>query len=447
MDNKDLQDIKSLMKDKIAVSNFQLNDSMNIKNKKIVWLKNLTAIAACIIFTSGIIFSNKISTKIYDLAVAKKVEKIAVNTKTTAKFNVEYSESNEEIIDLENNNQGLSQDNIKIKVDDIAMDDNNLKVTFNIELSDNITQKINKEKGVEAEFSDLIITDENDNILFCEDVERVKKILNIDSIEGYSAESGLSFEEYEQKILNENEKYYDGYASSYVLKYNGNSIKLMYNMNLVGQEKYYPRCNKLNFAIGEIKIINDAENDFGGTKLNYQGKWNVSLDLPENITNRKMITYKMVENEANEQNKVKIFNVLDSGTEVKLRLKAPEVTESDISPQLKLINELDLENPTVQIRDYFVDELMASEEYRKYEDDLSKRYMIQEAYIEDETGKKYDIERGAYANGGGKISKDNFYEPALVFNLKEKDIKENLKLHVKYFDKEYVFDLVKEAEV
>ena len=114
MDNKDLQDIKSLMKDKIAVSNFQLNNNMDIKNKKIIWLKNLTAIAACIIFTSGIIFSNKISTKIYDLAVAEKVEKVAVNTKTTAKFNAEYSESNEEIIDLENNNQGLSQDNIKI---------------------------------------------------------------------------------------------------------------------------------------------------------------------------------------------------------------------------------------------------------------------------------------------------------------------------------------------
>ena len=447
MDNKDLQDIKDLMKDKIAVSNFQLNSNMDKKIKKISLIKNLSTIAACIIFTSGIIFSNQISNKIYDLAIAKEVEKVAINTKTSAKFNVEYSESNEEIIDLENNNQGLSQDNLKIKVDDIVMDDNNLKVTFNIELSDEISKKINAQKGVEAAFPDLLITDENGNILYCQDMQKVEELLNIDYTAGYSPEGNISFDEYQEKVLKENEKYFDGYVYSYVLEHSGNSIKLMYNMNLVGQEKYYPRCKNLNFEIRNIKIINDAENEFGGTKLNYQGKWNISLELPENIINRKMNTYKMIENETNGENEVILFNVLDSGTEVKLRLKAPEVTESDISPQLKLINELELENPTVQIRDYFVDELMASEEYRKYQDDLSKKYMIQEAYIQDETGKRYELHRGAYANGGGTISEDNFYEPALVFNFKERDIKENLKLHVKYFDVDYEFDIVKEAEI
>ena len=41
MDNKDLQDIKDLMKDKIAVSNFQLNSNMDKKIKKISLIKNL----------------------------------------------------------------------------------------------------------------------------------------------------------------------------------------------------------------------------------------------------------------------------------------------------------------------------------------------------------------------------------------------------------------------
>lgn len=448
MDNKDLQDIKRLVKEKIAVSNFQKNNNMDKKVTKVYCFKNLNTIAACIVFILGIVFSNQISTQIYDIVIDKKVEKIAVKSKASAKFNVEYSNSNEEIIDLENNNQGLSQDNVKIKVDDIVMDDNNLKVTFDIKLSDGITKKINKEKGVEAEFPDFIITDENKNILFCQDVEKVEKILNIDSISEYSStQSDLSLEKYREKVLQENNKYFGGYVYSYVLKYSGNTIKLMYNMNLVGQEKYYPRCSKLNFEIGNINIINDAENEFGGTKLNYKGKWNISLDLPESITNRKKTTYKIIDNQSNGENTITLFNVLDSGTEVKLKLKAPNVIESDMSPQLKLINELELENPTVQIRDYFVDELMASEEYRKYQDDLAKKYMIEDAYIQDETGKKYELQRGAYANGGGKVSEDNFYEPALVFNFKEKDIKENLKLRVKYCDVEYEFNLVKEAEV
>lgn len=201
----------------------------------------------------------------------------------------------------------------------------------------------------------------------------------------------------------------------------------------------------MKLEIENIKIINDVENEFGGTQLKYQGNWSLYVELPENIVNRKMIKYKVAE-ESSEENKVLYFNILDSGTEVKLRLKAPEV-EDDISPQLKLINALELENPSTQIRDYFVDELMASDEYGKYEEELRKKYIIQENYIEDENGKKYELLRGAYSNGGGNVTEDNFYEPTLVFNIKPNNAENNFKLHIKYCDIDYVFELIKEGEV
>lgn len=422
MNNIDLQDIKNITKEKIAVSNFKQGDCMEKRAKYniVFWTRTLTSISACLIFSCGIIFSKNISTNIYDYAIASK-EQVDINGGTNAKFSGEYSVSDEEIIDLENNNQGISQDSVKIKVEDVTMDDNNLEVTFNVELTEEISQKLNSKRGLEIEFDDLLITDEEENVL-------VK--FNKDSKENNSNNGIESFE---------------GNTNSYVLKYNGKNAKVIYSMNLVGKEKYFPRCNKLNFEIKNIKIINDAENEFGGTQLKYQGKWNLSVDLPENIVNRKMIKYKLAK-ESSEENKVLYFNILDSGTEVKLRLKAPEV-EDDISPQLKLINALEIENPSTQIRDYFVDELMASDEYRKYEEDLRKKYIIQEHYLEDENGKKYELLRGGYSNGGGNITEDNFYEPTLIFNVKTNNAPNNFKLHIKYCDIEYVFELVKEGEV
>lgn len=423
MNEFDLQDIKNITKIKIAVSNFQSNNNMkkDRDSKSVLWTRTLTSISACIIFSCGIFFSKNISTHIYNYASNLKSEKTTVNNGSTAKFGGEYSISNEEIIDLENNNQGILQDNLKVKVEDVTMDDNNLEIKFDVELAEEISKKLNSKRGLEIEFEDLLITDEEENVL-------VK--FNKDSKENNSNNDIESFE---------------GNTNSYVLKYNGKNAKVIYSMNLVGKEKYFPRCNKLNFEIKNIKIINDAENEFGGTQLKYQGKWNLSVDLPENIVNRKMIKYKLAK-ESSEENKVLYFNILDSGTEVKLRLKAPEV-EDDISPQLKLINALEIENPSTQIRDYFVDELMASDEYRKYEEDLRKKYIIQEHYLEDENGKKYELLRGGYSNGGGNITEDNFYEPTLIFNVKTNNAPNNFKLHIKYCDIEYVFELVKEGEV
>ena len=100
MDNKDLQDIKKIMKQKIAVSNFQKNsDVMKNENKKIFVLQNIASISACIVFVCGIIFSKQITNGVYEYAIAEKdIEKLAINSVGITKFNGEYSDSNEEII-------------------------------------------------------------------------------------------------------------------------------------------------------------------------------------------------------------------------------------------------------------------------------------------------------------------------------------------------------------
>ncbi len=449
MNDFDIQDIKNMTKAKIAISNFQSNNSMekNRKSKIVFWTRILTSISACIIFSCGIIFSEEISVYIYDYAMSNKIEQTTINNGNMARFSGEYTISEEEIIDLQNNNQGLSQDNVKLKVEDITMDDNNLEIKFNMELSDEIYKKLNTKRGLDIKFQDLLITDENNNVLVSLNEDKAIQILNIDYEAEYQKNPKCERDEIKENSLLANERYFGGNIRSYVLKCDEKNVKVVYSMNLVGQSKYYPRCKNLKFEIGKIKILNDMESDYGGIVLNYQGKWSMTLELPENIVNRKRTSYNMLENESLQENKIVYFNTLESGSEIKLSLKAPEVVESDTSPQLNLINTLEVENPSTQIRDYFVDELMASDEYIKYEDDLRKRYMIQDAYIEDENGKQYRNKRGAYSNWSGNITEDGFYEPTLLLEFSKKDIKNNLKLHVTYFDKEYIFDLVKEAEV
>lgn len=447
MDKFDLEEIKNITKEKIAISNFQYNSDMKKNNKLLHMSRRLVSISACIVLLCGIIFSKEISTHIYNYAINFNSEKTTVNNGSTAKFSGEYSISDEEIIDLGNNNEGISQDNLKIKVEDITMDDNNLEVKFNVELSEEILSKLNGKKGIKIEFEDLLITDEEKNVLVGLNEDSVIGLLNIDYKTEYQKHLDWEYESIKKNSIKENEKYFGGNIHSYTLKYDKKRARVVYSMNLVGESKYYPRCKNLNFEIEKIKILGNSGTGYDETILNYQGRWNISVELPENIVNRKMISYKMENSEKLEENKIIFFNTLESGTEIKLSLKAPEVVESDTSPQLKLITALELENPSRQIQDYFVDELMASNEYMKYEDDLRKRYMIQDAYIEDENGNQYRGKNGAYSNFGGKITEDGFYEPTILLEYTEKQVKDKLKLYVTYFDFEFVFDLVKEGEI
>ncbi len=442
MNNIDIEEIKKITKEKIAISNFQKGANMkdNIKDK-FYYFKRICTIASCLILIFGIVFSKPISKCVYNYYVAQKGVTIALNARS-AKLNAKTSFSNEEIIDLENNNEGISQDSIKITASDITMDDNNIKLIFDVDLSNKISDKIDYDKGIDIAFSDLLITDENGDILFISNEEKAYKYLNIDYNSGFSQDLKISYDEYKEQLLEQNERYFNGKLNYFVLERTGNNIKLEYDINLVGIEKYFPRCKNINIDIEKITITNG---EFSEKELSYNGKWNINLDIPENIYNRKRYEYKEVSNNYNDEYKVLFFNVLDSGTEVKLSLKAFE--KSLESPQLKLINAMEVENPTVQIRDWFVDELMASDEYKKYEEELSKLYYIPDTYIEDENGKIYKLGRGNYSNGGGKMTEDNYYEPSLEFNFTPKDMTNSLKLHITYLDTKYVFNLVKEAEV
>lgn len=432
MNNDELNLIKNLTKQKIAISTFQKENFMEKKIKKDneFWYRTILSSAACVILFVGIIFSRNISEHIYALNNKNNIVEVATLNAHTAKFDSDYEvPSQTEIIDLNNNNKNLSQDAIKIKVEEITMDDTSLDIIFYLNFSKDISDKLEDDSVLEVNMPNISITDENGNIIYCSNKNKIYELLGI----------GINTEDYYNDDYLKNEKYFNSELMSYV--YSKENPRMVFKLTLFEQDKYLPRCKTLNINFSNVEIKSGSE-----TTLNFKGEWNINLNLPENVYSRARNVYKEIEENTSE-NKILTFNVLSNWTETTLQLKANEINKGAGSPQLNLINAIEIGEPTTQIRNYFVDGLMASDEYKKYEDDLMKNYLIQDAYIEDENGNTYGLTEGHFSNAGGSIDDEWNYKPKLILDFKDTDMTDTIKLHVKYLDNEYIFDLVKEGKV
>lgn len=430
MNKDELELIKNLTKEKIAVSKFQEEIFMKRKNNKRFLFNTISTVAACLLLFSGIIYSKDMSKQLYAVYIKNNVTEVATVNAHTSKFDFEYEVSENEIINLDDNNQNLSQDALKIKVEEITMDDTSLDITFDASFNEEISKKINKDSTLEINMPDISITDENQNIIYCSNKDKICKILDLEYIT-------------DEEI--DNDKYFNSNMISYVRTHDEKSAKIMFSLTLFEENRYLPRSKKLNINLDNIEIKSDINNEYGGTALNLKGNWNLDINLPENIYSRQRNIYKEAK-ENNTENKVLTCNVLSTWTEVTLQLKANEICKG-LSPQLNLINAIEIGEPSTQIRDYFVDGLMASDEYKQYEEDLHKNYLIQEAYIEDENGNTYGLVKGPFSNAGGRVDDNWNYKPKLILDFKDVNMTDSLKLHVKYLDNEYVFYLVKEGKV
>lgn len=434
-------------------------DAFNkFKKKSKINLRMIISLAACLILSFGIIKSNDLAEIMYaKYEESKNVEVAVAATGINAKFENDFVVSNAQITDLQNDSV-LTQDSIKIAVDEITMDDNLLRVTFDMELAEEISKNIKYNPQdfyyADIKFEDLMITDESENILYSADINKAIEKLNIGGENRkYILQDQL------EKELKENEKYVSGNEDYFINKYDNGKVELIYNLNLVGLDKYYPRSKSLNFDISKIRIITEEYTD-GEEEFYYSGNWNLKIDIPENVYSRNRVSYREISNNIGEENETLKFDVFQTCSEVKLSLKTIDRASLNPAPCATLLNSLEIGQPSTQLRDWFVDLFRASDEFKKYEDDLLKSYLIsgdsfedykgkrtQGPYLENENGQRFGLSMGPYSNGGGKFTDDNFYQPSLCFDLKQEYMTNKLTLHFIYLDKEYVFEFEKESEV
>lgn len=283
--------------------------------------KILVAAACCTMFlTTGIVFADEITRAVKNIFnYSKGVEKAIEN---------DY---------IEVPAQQIAESNgINIEVKNFLMDDYDLSFTFKVHVED--TELFNKISNINL--NDMIITDEENNILYCEDKEKFDKYCQTNNF-------NYTFGEY-------NEKYFETEYENYISNQNENTIYLIYNLNA----DKFPKSKSINIDVSNIKF-ELTEN----TEAISNGDWNLKLDVPEKFYNRECEIY-TVESCNNPNVLVTDFSVYNTGTNISLEMN----TKSDLNKDI---------NDEETFKNWY-------KELRK-----SKKKIVTEFYLQDELGNKY----------------------------------------------------------
>ncbi len=273
-------------------------------------IKFISLISAFIAITAGVVFAKDISKWINNI----------FKPETTSKGIIQMAEDGY----IQNTDMNFIEDNgISIKIDSILMDDYNLDIVFEVKTKENIEPIYN------IEISDLIISDENNNIIYCS-YDRV------DLYEDFCKKHNIEFSNKNMHNNYTNE----GYQTE-VIERTDNSVKFLYKLYSTG----YPKSKKLIFDFKNINIISNVENITNNrVSQNLKGKWNIEVDLPEAFYNRKNLIYS-VKDKSDKKRNVILKEATGTYTEMHIELtikkfrKGYKPTEEGLDNLLKEISE------------------------------------------------------------------------------------------------------------
>lgn len=169
----------------------------------------------------------------------------------------------------------IESNNIKVKVDQITMDNYNLGIIFNIELNEDIPLS----EVYDINFKNILIMDENNNVIFAE-------YENQDDFVKYCEENNL-----------DKGKYGIGYANcawnGRILNTQGNNV--IYSFYTTSEK--FPASKNLNINFDSIYLLNyhiyDEENEqvLDNHFSTIKGDWKMNINLEEMQKERKSIEY------------------------------------------------------------------------------------------------------------------------------------------------------------
>ena len=271
-------------------------------------IKFISLISAFIAITAGVVFAKDISKWLNNI----------FNPETTSKGVIQMAENGY----MQNTDMNFIENNgISIKIDNILMDDYNLDIVFEVKAEENIESIYN------IEISDLIISDENNNLIYCS-YDRV------DLYEDFCKKHNIKFSNKNMHNNYTNE----GYQTE-VIEKTDNSVKFLYKMYSTS----YPKSKKLIFNFKNINIASKIENITNNKASQIlKGNWNIEVDLPEAFYNRESLIYSVKDN-SDKNNNIILEEAIGAYTEMHITLtikqfRQPyETTEESME---KLLNEL-----------------------------------------------------------------------------------------------------------
>lgn len=276
-----------------------IQSAMNNKNKKykiVLLIKRfIITILGTLTITGGIVFAKDIKTFVNTL-----IENIYgnYNNGITTAINNGYFQD----IDM----KYIESNNIKVKVNQITMDDYNLGIIFNIEIEQSEFFK----DLYNVQFKNLLIMDENNNVIFAE------------------YENQEEFDKYCDKNNLDKGTYGIGYANCGA---NGSILNLQDN-NIVYSfyttSEKFPQSKKLTIKFDKIYLLNNKVFDEVNNKkadnriATIEGNWHMDIDLGKVSHDRESIDY--IATNINDNNTI-VTKASLSMTNMKLEL----ITNSD----------------------------------------------------------------------------------------------------------------------
>lgn len=429
-------DIYKRLKNSIAMDKFNKHEKIRIKRRD--FINSFMSILVCLFSISGIVFANEISTKIYE-------NYFQTGNGVGAAIENGYIEKNNDdhLADMEkayakNEYTGETIDGTltKIKVDKLLMDDFNLSITLDVELSDELDPIINSKNIRDMSMPDIVIYDENNNILFHEYNYSIKQFCDY-----------KKFDLNEYDILNNTEKVVNSGFSSYIIEKDENHIKFLFNI-YTGDDSF-PKSKELNFYLTEIRLSENAETRNGEEEVSLSGSWNFSAEVPEKMYDRTKIKYNMLSTSDNSF-KLNSAYLYDTGMNIDFSFWTGEENKREriTIPEIEFWESLDDENELkdIEILNYYTSvKLENSEEYREQSNNSYKRYIF-EKYLVNEKGEKFELSVGARENGGSSISEDGTMHFKGMFDLTKYDATDKVTLYIDYHDKKIEVKLMKVGE-
>ena len=153
------------IQENIAIENFRTVHKKHERTKKI--LQSTLTVMICCFSITGIVFAKDISTKLYDnFFMTGKGMETAMNEGYIENTDMKYENANTTV---ENTQTGEIIEDVetKVKVSEFVMDDFNLSISFDVELSEKAKEIITADEIWKFNFSDLVISDENNVVLYC----------------------------------------------------------------------------------------------------------------------------------------------------------------------------------------------------------------------------------------------------------------------------------------
>lgn len=346
-------------------------------------IKFISLISAFIAITAGVVFAKDISKWINNI----------FKPETTSNGIIQMAEEGY----IQNTNMDFIEDNgISIKIDSILMDDYNLDIVFEVKTKENIKPIYN------IEISDLIISDENNNIIYCS-YDRV------DLYEDFCKKHNIEFSNKNMHNNYTNE----GYQTE-VIERTDNSVKFLYKLYSTG----YPKSKKLIFDFKNINIISNVENITNNrVSQNLKGKWRIEVDLPETFYNRKNLIYR-VKDKSDKKSNVILKEAIGTYTEMHI-----ELTIKKFRKEYK---------PTEKELDRFLNEILNTSE----EDII--------ATLENQNGKIFEIVTLNKEGGNGRTYHPNGDVTCyFTFPITRNEYTNILKLNLTIRDKKITINLSK----